>query len=118
MRPPRMTTLRWMIVVVAIIALFYVCLAGVLLWRRHRYFLERARGYDINVSMLKALQQGLIADSKKAGPFLRDRQVRYRELMMPEVAKSLDYDAEMGRKFRRAARFPWLSVEHELPEPW
>jgi hypothetical protein len=117
MRPPRMTMLRWTIAVALIVLLIYGGIGVVWLRRRHNYYLARAQEYAEQVSTLRSWQQTLLSDSKKADPS-HDPWFNQRENEKAQVAGELDYAAEMARKYRRAARYPWLSVEHELPEPW
>lgn len=117
MRLTVLKTLQWVIAVAVTILLIYGGIGGIWLWRRHNYFSARADEYSEKVSELQAWQQQLISESKKGDPS-HDRWFTYREIRKARAAGEVEYASEMARKYRRAARFPWLSVEQELPEPW
>ena len=96
MRLPRMTTRRWVVVVALVGLLMGGAIGGIRLKQRHDYFLSCARyhsafeGYRRNVAQ-------------------HDHD--------PVLARMIDYNAMMARKYREAARFPWLPVEPDSPEP-
>jgi hypothetical protein len=93
MRLPRMTTRRWMI---AVAAVALACAVRVALNERSRRFTRIAQGYDdIFIG--------------RSGPIsiLRDRK----------LVETIKWRLKMGRKYRRAARYPWLPVEPDPPEP-
>ncbi len=96
MRLPRMTTRRWMVVVALVGLLMGGAIGGIRLKQRHDYFLSWARyhsafeGYRRNVAQ-------------------HDHD--------PVLARMIDHNAMMARKYREAARYPWLPVEPDPPEP-
>jgi hypothetical protein len=92
MRLPRMTTRRWM-VAVAVIAVGCAVLASLIEMRRERF----ARIADRHISV-----------------FLTPAQVRDPER---RSAERLDWHSKMADKYMRAARYPWLPVEPDPPNP-
>jgi hypothetical protein len=117
MRQPWMAMLRWMVAVAVIVLLFYGGIGGVWLWRRHNYYLARAHEYDEGVYLARSHLQSLISESKRVDPRY-DQWFTRRENDKADLAAEIDYAAEMASKYRHGARYPWLSIEHELPEPW
>jgi hypothetical protein len=67
---------------------------GVRLARRRQAFLHRAKLYERVESAARALER--------------------RQFLRPGIAE--DY-AAIARKYHRAARYPWLPVEPDPPEP-
>ena len=112
-----MTMLRWIIAAAVGVLLIYATIGGLWLRRRHNYFLARAQEYVDAESRLRLRRERLISESKNAGPS-HDQSAIWREKERSMVASELEYSTEMARKYRRAAGYPWLSVEGELPEPW
>lgn len=109
MRFPRMTTRRWMIAV-AFAASFLA--AGVTLHRRSTY-LQALADYHESRSEIEF--------------FALDSSPQKHAVAVPAPILVLDgvefYNARANRhvhlaaKHRRAARYPWLPVEPDLPEP-
>jgi hypothetical protein len=89
MRLPRMTTRRWMIVV----AILAVGLADV--GRRRHLALRQRAAYHEKIERLVTDT----APKLPANAAIRDRHARLKE------------------KYWRAARYPWLPVEPDPPEP-
>ena len=100
MRLPRMTTRRW-IVAVAVIGLM---LGGTIeayrlayrLRRRYDDFLDRAQWHS---------------------GFVFDWNARWRKNESDATVRRINYHAEMARKYEHAARYPWLPVAPDPPEP-
>ena len=99
MQIPRMTTRRWMIVVVVVGLVMVV----VRLNRRHRSFRDRAAEY----ALMERGYRGLALGAPRADWL--------QEAALYEGYAA--YYAEMSRKYRHAARFPWLHVEPDPPRP-
>ena len=91
MRLPRMTTRRWM-VAVAILAVGLEATAA--LFRRHHALLQRA-AYHEKIERLVTDTAAQV----RANAAIRDRHARLKE------------------KYWRAARYPWLPVGPDPPEP-
>jgi hypothetical protein len=106
MRLPRMTTRRWMIAV----AILAVGLATDALFRRHLALRQRRQraAYHEKIEKLVTATIGeldLAARSPKAAAQVRAN------------AAIRDRHARLKEKYRRAARYPWLPVEPDPPEP-
>jgi hypothetical protein len=92
---PRMTTRRWM-VVVAVVGL---ALCGTeVLRRRHNDFAYRAELHARTLALLKARQRVAARND-------------------PVLSRVINYYESLARKCRHAARYPWISVEPDPPEP-
>jgi hypothetical protein len=100
MRLPRMTTRRWM-VAVAVIAVGCAVLASLIEMRR-AFLIEMRRE-----------RFARIAD-RHLSVFLTPAQVRDPERCS---AERLDWHSKMADKYMRAARYPWLPVEPDPPNP-
>ena len=113
MRVPRMTTRRWMIAV-AVVGL--VIGGGVWLKQRRDYFLSLAQSH-----------QKEVASSTARGEALKSRLgctsgMTIEEIMhlhgdYDRMMDRADHHASLARKYERAARYPWLLVEPDPPEP-
>ncbi len=114
MRLPRMTTRRWM-VAVAISAL----VIAASLWVSRRCDEPRS----IAGSPYSTSPSGICASAKPVSidtPTTRASDRRDRdELQMLEAhqLKLAKYHYDMARKYEHAARYPWLPVEPDPPEP-
>jgi hypothetical protein len=113
-RFPRMTMRRWIVAVVVVIGPMIG--GGVLLIRQRRdYFLTLAQSH-----------QNEAASSMARGTALKSRLGSISG-MSPEIGQIYrDYDRMMDRanhhtamahKYEHAARYPWLPVEPDPPEP-
>jgi hypothetical protein len=113
-RFPRMTMRRWIVAVVVVIGPMIG--GGVLLIRQRRdYFLTLAQ-----------LHHNEVAPSMARGTALKSRLGSISG-MSPEIGQIYrDYDrmmdranhhAAMAHKYEHAARYPWLPVEPDPPEP-
>ena len=134
MRLPRMTTRRW-IVVVVIVGLLMV---GVRLKQRRSLLLSRAQFHEQKAAFYPKLESRerkicaeyprLIAGLERLQDY-RDREpVRSRledlKVRLDESRRNLArwtnriaYYAGMAHKYQHAARYPWLPVEPDPPEP-
>jgi hypothetical protein len=134
MRLPRMTTRRWMVaVVVAAVAMGgFVAVRAV--WQ---YFvaLDRIQYHEGMEAMSRWLDplgrdqsqeidqiRGLIEEQRRiTGDAGLDEDLRaaldeYKRIVAP-LHRQVEYHAAMIRKYRGVARFPWLPVEPDPPEP-
>ena len=100
MRPPRMRTHRWM-VAVATVAL--ACATTDLIMERKKRFALIAREHTIAFPPIS------FANLDKRTERERELYARYLRIE--------DWHAEMVRKYRHAARYPWLPVAPDPPEP-
>ena len=96
MRMPRMTTRRWLIAVLVLGLGMGAMVGGVRLKRRRDSFLARARFH--------AQTEAACREAGRPAPDPSDWPI-------------IEYDAAMARKYRRAARYPWLPVEPDPPDP-
>ena len=113
MRLPRMTTRRWMIAVAAIGLMIG---GGVVLKQRRDYFLSLAQSH-----------QKEVASSTARGNALKSRFGGTLGMTVEEITRlhgdydrmmdRADHHASLARKYERAARYPWLLVEPDRPEP-
>jgi hypothetical protein len=111
MRLPRMTTRRWMVV-----AFGLMIGGGVLLKQRQDYFLSLAQSH-----------QKEVASSMARGNALKSRFGGTSGMTVEEITRlhgdydrmmdRADHHASLARKYERAARYPWLPVEPDPPEP-
>ena len=136
MRLPRMTTRRWMVAVAVMGLLMGGVVGGVRLKRRHDYFLnlvefhvQLERQYvpwecaarnslqqsDLTLNFLEAARHAESNDGVELG-ILRPA-VEWERQSATRFAQAIAYHAAMARKYRHAARYPWLPVEPDPPEP-
>lgn len=118
MRLPRMTTRRWMVAVAVVSLLMGGAIGAVRLRRRHDYFLARSRQHDREAAMFRSWEQSLASaleelPSSPRLPFPLDRWERRRSI----ISRSLSHHAALAAKYRRAAHYPWLSIEPDPPPP-
>ena len=112
MRLPRMTTRRWMIAV----AVVGVMLAAAALFRRHLTLRELG---DYHARM-----EGVLMDrARLLGQPSLEFANRY-PVIAAEWRTYAACEAEIGawharlkKKYRRAARYPWLAIEPDPPKP-
>lgn len=104
MRLPRMTTRRWMLAV-AVVAL--LCL----LEHRRRTFRSRAAYHQ---SRLSGLGVALSYDGHLRFYKHQDQGIKW---LTNNEAKVPAWHEAMARKYRDGARYPWLPVEPDPPEP-
>ncbi len=102
MRLPRMTTRRWMAVVAVVGLLMGLAIVGYRLKQWHSYFVARAVHHRSMEVVFKSFGGTLLANSNR---------------IRASVSENLGYHVAMARKYRHAARFPWLSIAPDPPEP-
>ena len=143
MRSPRFRfTLRWMMVAVATVA---VTISGWQGYKRRLEYLNRARSAAETQGRFEEMLTDLLGTSNR-GPkdsrefscngFIVRSDYRYgpHRIFCPTTAdtpaseesirglvaacrKSIAYEAGLRRKYERAARFPWMSVEPDGDDP-
>jgi hypothetical protein len=132
MRPLRMTTRRWMVAVVII----GLMLGGVRLKHRQSRLLSRAQYHEQRAAFLPKLESrariicaeypaqiaGLEKLRRYGGP-VRFRLEHFKVQLdrsredLVRLPKKIAYHAAMAHKYEHAARYPWLPVEPDPPEP-
>ena len=114
MRPPRMTTRRWMIAV----AVVGVAMGGTAFAIRMAQLSDRYRqaasAFRTAESMVRLNDLEVRHRFPKAGEALRKPLSRREDPRRRAMAEQLGRQAE---KFERAARYPWLSVESDPLPP-
>jgi hypothetical protein len=108
-----MTMRRWMI---AVAAMGLMIGGGVVLKQRRDYFLSLARSH-----------QKEVASSTARGNALKSRFGGTAGMTVEEITRlhddydrmmdRADHHASLARKYEEAARYPWLPVEPDPPEP-
>ena len=112
MRLPRMTTRRWMVAVAIVAILIGV---GLEVGRRSRRF-ARLAAYHSNVALEHF---GTLMAFGGEPPPIRDvppaglGPTRY----LHRAKALLNYHSVLTEKYQRAARYPWLPVAPDPPEP-
>lgn len=137
MRQPRMTTRRWMAIVLAAALISGAAVAGLRIGRLHAAFVATAQRHT-TMERSRAAQEAM--ERKSIESWIRvtmnmlifaerrgvDSQVNKEDtrLRLESFRQSLAlarrrtaYHAAMARKYRRAARYPWLPVAPDPPEP-
>jgi hypothetical protein len=114
---PRLTIRRLMALVVVVAFVIYCVQLG--RWRR--YALDQANNHAESAAMLRALAQGNVqlADRSSLGredPTSSPLRTMYLERAQSNIAQA-DRNEVAMRKWERAARYPWLPVAPDLPEP-
>ena len=103
MQLPRMTTRRWMIAT-AVVAVCFA--AAIMVQRRRESFRQLATGWTYDEA-LYGTQLGIIlpdpTDQNRARVERTQRRVEYAD--------------QLRLKYEHAARYPWLPVEPDRPQP-
>jgi hypothetical protein len=107
MRLPHMTTRRWM-VAVAVVAV--VMGGGIWLRERRRSFESLAAYHQSKLDRFLIWRS--LDDLTVIRLFHRDLKP-----LTTDEAKIATWHAAMARKYEQAARYPWLPVELDPPEP-
>ena len=136
MRLPRMTTRRWMVVVLVVGLTSGAVVVGIRLKRRQSELLAGAE-FHAELESLCRLQEAnaraffeeqtvFISELEKEprGGFFGESLLKKAKALEAEMRKTsanlpqqIAYHAELTHKYRHAARYPWLSVEPDPPEP-
>ena len=130
MRWPRPRfTMRWMMIVVAIIA---VAMGVEVMRRRHDAFRRRANFYAVeekaSLQSIKDLRRAEeMAVERLHGPFMDHNettipmdlryQIKQRRRDLVAMRARAGWHARMGRKYAHAAAHPWLTVAADTPAP-
>jgi hypothetical protein len=114
-----MTTRRWMIAVAVVGLLMGGCIGGYRLKRWHHHFLDRERVHAFLELACRRAEHAERELSEKitgsgSGPKTQPA-VCLRNIAL--FSRLAGYHAAMARKYRHAARYPWLPVESDPPEP-
>jgi len=110
---PRIT-LRWLMVAVALAA---IALEGWIVWRRYVYYRERAATISRAAATLRTklatdpvrLARGTHLDFEDGTPPVPATS----EPALRMIARM----EQLAKRYRRAARYPWLPVAPDPPEP-
>lgn len=144
MRFPRMTTRRWMVVVAVVAVATAGTAEGIRLWRASGYYRERAswiqedlERYDLSFeqrwqSFVRPIETNL-EESRRAwahvppsNPYRQNAEKQWKKseeelaayrARLAGLRIRRDARAELLQKYLRAARYPWLPVAPDAPEP-
>ena len=137
MRLPRMTTRRWMIAVAAVALMSSGAVAGLRIRRRHVEFLARVQSHTQmerfcalsehqqrayiktwadSTMLLLRMQERFGLDSGIGKEDARNELESFRR-KVANWRRWTSYHTAMARKYRHAARYPWLPVEPDPPPP-
>jgi hypothetical protein len=116
MRLPKMTTRRW-IVAVAAIGLVILMIGGVVVLKQRRdYFLTLVQSHQNEVDSSTARGKALKSRFEGTSEMTTEEIMRlYRDY--DRMMTRAEHHASLARKYERAARYPWLPVERDPPEP-
>jgi hypothetical protein len=128
-----MTTRRWIVVVMVAGLVMGAIVGGVRLKQRHSYFLAQVQSHEESEDYCR--QRERLYDALE-GNFASEIRWRTEDKQggSPEVAsgerrralvheakelatRAIAYHTAMARKYRNAARYPWLPVERDPPPP-
>ena len=113
MRLPRMTMWRWLLVVAAIGLMIG---GGILLKQRRDYFRSLVQSHQKEVDASNARGNGLKARIGRTSETDREEILRlHRDY--ERMTDRAEHHSLLVRKYERAARYPWLLVEPDPPEP-
>jgi hypothetical protein len=108
-----MTTRRWMIAV-AVIGLM---IGGeVLLKQRRDCVLLLVQSHQNEAASSKARGEALKSRFGRT-PGMSDEEIMHLDREYGRMMDRADHHAAMAEKYRHAARYPWLPVESDPPEP-
>jgi hypothetical protein len=108
-----MTTRRWMIAVAVVALLLGGGIGGVRLKRRHDLFVLLAQSHAETAIGLRGSEDLAREALKMIGDTPRAHRVRS---IMARIDRRIAYNESMARKYRHAARYPWIPVEPDPPE--
>ena len=117
--------IRTMMLLVALAAL---ATWGTIMVERSKVYAAKARRHEVNENWHKSnLSMDYLNIREpyiwKWGDTLKDREElsrRIAEDLQPRIAsltRMLEFESGLGRKYRRAARYPWMGVEADPPAP-
>lgn len=104
--PPRITV-RWLMITVAVVA---TLIGSVQLIRRRGQFLLHATFHE---SQERKFQR----DIDSPPPGRASMSLATREEHERHDQARVSYHRDLGRKYEQAARYPWLTIEPDPPEP-
>jgi hypothetical protein len=113
-------TLRWMMVAVAIAG---IGLGGYRMHRHRLRSLERARSYAESERYCSFMWSEVSAypnfrwPGDHRPPSSPEELRKAEEVAHSSWERKIDYHANLRRKYERAARYPWLPVAPDPPEP-
>jgi hypothetical protein len=97
-----MTTRRWMMAVATVGLLMGMTIVGYRLKRWHDHCIARAERHARTQATFESWRRASLARSNH---------------IMASMSQNLDYHTAMARKYRHAARYPWLPIEPDPQEP-
>jgi len=113
MRLPRMTTRRW---IVAVAAIGLMIGGVVLLKQRREYFLSLVESHQKEVDSSTARGKALKSRFGLTSAMTTE-EIMHLHREHDRMMDRADYHASLARKYEHAARYPWLFVEPDPPEP-
>src|SRR5437588_634616 len=113
MRLPRMTTRRWMIAVGISALVIGGTVLSARLTRRHDHFVSRAQDHAWKEAMADAWAKRVRAYWEGRGGIRGQARL---ETLVARVPLVKAYHGALARKYRHAARYPWLPVAPDPPE--
>ena len=113
MRLPRMKTRRW---IIAVAATGLMIGGGVLLKQRRDDFLSLAQSHQMEVASSTARGEALKSRFGGTSGMAIEEIMRLHRVY-DRMMDRADHHASLARKYERAARYPWLPVEPDPPEP-
>ena len=115
MRLPRMTT-RWWMVLVAGAVIGLTIGGGVWIKQRRDYFLALAQSHQKEVGSSTARGKALKSRfGSTSGMTIEESMPQHHDY--DRMMDRADHHASLARKYEHAARYPWLPVEPDPPEP-
>jgi hypothetical protein len=116
MRLPRMTTRRWMIVVVVVGVLMGGIVVADRLRQRRADFNTLAQHHTYMKVYFRDWGQSASAVALWEASGRSDAHARLKDLK-DRLSRLLAYHESMERKYQHAVRYPWLAIEADPPEP-
>jgi hypothetical protein len=109
-----MTTWLWLVAAVAAIGLMIG--GGVLLKHRRDYFGSLAQSHRKEVESSTARGKALKSRFGRTSGMTTE-EIMHLQRDYDRMTDRADYHASLARKYEHAARYPWLPVEPDPPEP-
>ena len=117
MRWPRMTMRRWMITVLVAGLLLGGIVGRYRLKRRHDSFLAHFRYHVQTVNTWERQERTVRHLARVFEEHNELGSAEHERFTAGQLARRVAYHAAMARKYRHAARHPWLPVGPDPPEP-